>query len=343
MEEPSMSEPVQFNGNSLPWLLEEQDPGPRYLALRDLVGLPTNNPELVAAQKTAHAQAPISIILDNMHPKGYWSKPGPGYNPKYFSTVWSLITLAQLGASVLSDIRISQACDYILNKNLTSQGQFSYNGTPSGTIDCLQGNLCAALVALGCNDARLKLAYEWMARTVTGAGLAPNTEKDAPLRYYAYKCGPLFACGANKQLPCAWGATKVMLALAYWPKENRTPLIEQAIEHGVDFLFSTDPVLANYPCGNTPKPSRDWWLFGFPVFYITDILQIVEALVGLGFGTDPRLANATQLIREKQDAQGRWSLEYNYLGKTWFDYGQKNQPSKWVTLRALKVLKAIER
>ena len=331
----------QLKGDPLPWLLESDDPGPRYLALRDLLGLPADDPELVAAQEAAHTQGPIAIILQNMHPKGYWSKPGPGYNPKYFSAVWSLITLAQLGASISMDMRIERACTYILEKSLTPHGQFSINGTPSGTVDCLQGNLCVALVTLGCNDPRLDLAYEWMARTVTGAGLAPNTEKDAPLRYYAYKCGPLFACGANKALPCAWGAAKVMLAFSRWSKERRTPLIKRAIQQGVDFLFSTDPAQAGYPCGNTPKPSRNWWLFGFPVFYVTDILQIVEALVGLGYGTDPRLANALQLIRDKQDEDGRWVLEYDYPDKTWVDYGPKKAPNKWVSLRALKVLKEV--
>jgi hypothetical protein len=324
---------------TLEWLLEPEDPGVRYLALRDLVGLPANNPELAEAQKAAHTQGPIAAILDKMHPQGYWSKPGPGYNPKYFSTDWSLITLAQLGASVALDERISRACAYLLEKGLTPHGQFSINGTPSGTVDCLQGNMCAALVTLGCNDPRLALAYEWVARTVTGEGLASNTEPDAPMRYYAYKCGPTFTCGANGKKPCAWGAVKVMLAFAAWPVERRTPLIERAIQQGVDFLLGTDPARADYPTRTGVKTSRDWRVFGFPVFYVTDILQIVEALVGLGCGADPRLANALQLIREKQDAQGRWALEYDYPGKAWVDYGPKKQPNKWVTLRALKALK----
>ena len=325
----------------LPWLIEPQDPGARFLALRDLLDLPVDDPQLVAAQQAAHRDGPIAAILDNMHPKGYWSKPGAGYNPKYFSTVWSLITLAQLGATVSADMRISPACSYLLDHSLTPNGQFAINGTPSGTVDCLQGNLCAALVALGYEDTRLERAFEWMARTLTGEGIAPNTEKDAPLRYYAYKCGPMFACGANRGLPCAWGAAKIMLAFARWPASRQTPLIEKAIHLGVDFLFSNDPSRANYPSGTTSKPSRNWWLFGFPVFYVTDILQIVEALAGLGYGNDPRLANALQLIREKQDEHGRWALEYNYSGKTWVDYGLEKQPNKWVTLRALKVLMQI--
>jgi len=134
----------------------------------------------------------------------------------------------------------------------------------------------------------------------------------------------------------------VMLAFSKLPVERRTPLIERAIQQGVDFLFSSDPAVANYPTPNDAKPSRDWWLFGFPVFYITDLLQNVEALVRLGYGGDPRLANALKVIRDKQDAQGRWALEFDYRGKTWVDFGPKKQPNPWVTFRAAKVLGMVE-
>jgi hypothetical protein len=242
------------------------------------------------------------------------------------------------------DGRISWACSYVLDNALTPVGQFSAGGpsAPSGTVDCLQGNLAWALVALGCRDARLDMAYDWMARTVTGKGLAGLEDKKAARRYYAGKCGPNFACGANNKLPCAWGAAKVMLAFSVWPAERRTETIERAIQAGVDFLFSVDPATAAYPCGWAEKPSQNWWKFGFPVFYITDLLQIVEALVGLGYGRDPRLANALAMVREKQDAGGRWALEYDYAGKTWGDYGAKKQPNPWVTLRALRALKRAE-
>jgi hypothetical protein len=228
----------------------------------------------------------------------------------------------------------------VLDQALARGGQFTTNGAPSGTADCLQGNLCAALVDLGCDDARLAAAFDWMARSMTGEGIAPMEEQQAAVRYYAGKCGPRFACGANNKLPCAWGAVKVMLAFAKWPVERRTPAIDRAIEQGVDFLFSTDPAAADYPCGWNDNPSGNWWKFGFPVFYVTDLLQTAEALVGLGHGGDPRLAKAMTMIRDKQDAQGRWLLEYDYSGKTWVNFGLKKQPNKWVTLRALRVLKA---
>jgi hypothetical protein len=325
----------------LDWLLAPDSPGVRYLALRDLLDRPEDDPELVAARQAAHTEGPIAQVLAAMEPDGYWVEPGPGYRPKYRSTVWSVISLAQMGASAEMDARIGRACAYLLDHALLPEGQFSIQGTPSTTVDCLQGNLCYALLALGYDDPRLEAAFEWMAQTTTGEGLAPASDRTAPRRYYAGKYGPLFACGANNKLGCAWGAVKVLLAFGQWPAERRTPLVERAIEQGVEWVLSIDPATAAYPTGYTDKPSGNWWKFGFPVFYVTDLLQLVEALVGLGHGRDPRLANTLDLIRDKQDAQGRWPLEYSYAGKTWIDVGPKRKPNKWVTLRALRVLKAV--
>lgn len=316
------------------WLLEPDDAGVRYLALRDLAG--AGQKELAEARERAHREGHIAQVLANMHQEGYWIKPGPGYSPKYHGTVWSLILLAQLGASVDDDRRVATACSYLLEHSLMEGGQFAYNGTPAGALDCLQGNLCAALLDMGCADPRLDKAFEWMARSVTGEGVAPMGDRTAPVRYYGYKCGPLFACGANKGLPCGWGAVKVMLAFSKLPKDRQTRLIDDAITASVEFLFSTDPAGADYPTRNGARPNEKWWQFGFPVFYVADILQLAEALAGLGYGNDPRLAATIELIRSKQDSQGRWPLEHDY--RTWVNVGPKKQPNKWVTLRVLRVL-----
>lgn len=329
----------KIDKNVIEWLLEPDDIGMRYLAMRDLIE--TDKDELMAIKKRAHNEGQISEILAKMNKEGYWEKPGAGYYPKYTGTVWSIILLAQLGASSETDERLAIACSYLIEHSLTEGGQFTINGMPSGTADCLQGNLCESFLELGYEDPRLDKAFEWMARSVTGEGVSPMQDKKAPVRYYAGKCGPNFACGSNNKLPCAWGAVKVMLAFSKQPEAKRTDIINNAIRTGIDFLFSKDPAEADYPCGYSNKPSQNWWKFGFPVFYVTDLLQNVEALVGLGYGNDPRLVNALAIIKAKRDVQGRWLMEYDYTGKTWLDFGLKKQPNKWVTLRAMRVLKTV--
>ena len=66
----------------------------------------------------------------------------------------------------------------MLDHSLAAGGKFTSltSGDPAGTIDCLQGNLCWALLELGCEDPRLDGAFDWMARTVTGEGIAPASE-----------------------------------------------------------------------------------------------------------------------------------------------------------------------
>lgn len=328
------------------WLLAPDDPGVRYLALHDIVEADVK--ELKAARTKAHREGPIAVILDNMDPEGYWVMPGPGYRPKCLSIVWSLISLAELGASIEADKRVGTACAYYLDHALAKGGQFCPNNHPAGTADCLQGNMLLSLMDLGCRDKRLDTAYDWMARTVTYTdmprrinrdGLTPAEGVPGPFRYLD-RFGPLFACRTNSDLPCSWAAVKVMMAFSRLPAARRTGLILRAIDIGVDFFLSGDPAKAEFPGHRTGVPDKRWWQFRFPSFWGADILQIAEAFTALGYGADPGLANTLALIREKQDENGRWTLDYvDHIRKMWVNYGVEGEPNKWVTLRAMRVLK----
>jgi len=332
----------RLNDDPTPWLLEEDaaNPGVRYFALKDLLDRTTSDPEVVVARQALTSDGPVPAILDAQQPEGFWEEPGPGYRPKYRSTVWSVSMLAQLGADG-SDPRVQKGCQYILDHAIDKNGAFSASATQGGAILCLMGNLSAALLDLGwLGDERLGGAIEWIARVVTGEGIAPREEKDAPVRYLkSATCAPGFCCSANDSKPCAWGAVKVMMGFSKLPQEARTPLIQRAIDTGLDFLLSKDPAVADYPMGYATKPSRSWFRFGFPLFYVADVLQNLEVLASFGYGPDPRLAAAMDLVSGKQDRQGRWKMEYTYNGKTWVDIEEKGKQSKWVTLRALKVLR----
>jgi hypothetical protein len=321
---------MAFTHKSLSWLLEDVQSGVKYLALRELVELPKDDSELLRAKCVAYTTGQIGKILKHMKPEGYWNNPGGGYSPKYYSTVWSLMLLAQLGASVHDDKRIDTACKYYLDHAISPDGSISHNGTRSGTFDCLQGNMCSALTDLGYQDKRLTNTYEWMAKSELG-----------DVTYYSNKCGPNFMCGANAKQPCAWGAVKVLLALGKISESKRTPDMKKAIQKGIDFLLAIDPMTAKYPTVNNAKPNGSWWKLGFPTFYCTDLLQLAEAVTLAGHGHDPRLKNTIDFIMSKQDTDGRWKLEHDYAGKTWGGFGKKGEPSRWVTIRALKVLKLI--
>lgn len=326
----------------LPWLLEEETPAVRHLALRQLLDQPENAPEVRQAREAAMRTTPIADILAAQQPKGFWVKAGPGYAPKYQGTVWQVIFLDQLGADG-GDKRVQAACEYVLAHSQTETGGFGASGSkektspppPSHAIHCLNGNLLRALLGFGyLEDGRVQRAIDWQARSITGEGFGHY--------YRSGTSGPGFCCAANAHLPCAWGAVKALLGLARIPAERRVPHVERAIEQGVAFLFSCDPATAAYPAGwGNVKPSQSWFKLGFPSGYVTDVLQNVTALCELGFARDARLQHAVEWLLGQQEPSGRWKNRYAYNGKTLVDIDRQGQVSKWVTLRACTVLKQV--
>ena len=79
-----MSWQEQINGDPLGWLLEQDDQTVRYNALKDLVGLPADDPELAEAREQAHIAGPIAAlvsipVLAPAYPSssaaGFWKLP----------------------------------------------------------------------------------------------------------------------------------------------------------------------------------------------------------------------------------------------------------------------------
>ena len=170
-----------LNGDSLPWILEEDEtqPGVRYFTLLDILGFSADDTEVKKARAAVMKNGPVPTILAHQEAQGYWVRPGPGYGPKYRGTVWSIIFLAQLGADGV-DSKVHLGCEYLMAHNTASNGGFSINGTPSAFAHCMAGNMEIALIDLGyLNDERLQRAIQWQARTVTGEGIANIGDKEA--------------------------------------------------------------------------------------------------------------------------------------------------------------------
>lgn len=111
------------------------------------------------------------------------------------------------------------------------------------------------------------------------------------------------------------------------------------MECGVAFLLSHDLARADYPA--TGKVSPAWFRLGFPFSYWSDVLETLGILVALGHAEDARLARAFGWLLRKQDAQGRCKLEHGLNGKLWTGFETQGKASKWIRLRALRVVKAI--
>lgn len=93
--------------------------------------------------------------------------------------------------------------------------------------------------------------------------------------------------------------------------------------------------------GEVVDPS--WLQFSFPVRWQYDVLRALEYFRSAGDAPDPRLGEAIQLLRDKQQADGTWLLENTHPGLVHFALEDGDgRPSRWNTLRALRVLEWVE-
>jgi hypothetical protein len=85
-------------------------------------------------------------------------------------------------------------------------------------------------------------------------------------------------------------------------------------------------------------------MFSFPTRWHYDILRGLDYLRSTGAAPDERCSEAIELVRSKQDAEGRWPLENTHPGQVHFEMDDGDgKPSRWNTLRAMRVLAWFER
>lgn len=310
----------------LDWLLEPENPSARYLTLTRLLGRSEDDPDVAAARAAIPGWGPARAILDAQWPEGYWVRPGVGYSPKHKATVWQVLFLAALGAP--RSEALDRACAYVLDHSRLADGRFSENKTGQGAYACLNGNLLRAFAQLGYEDPRLDESREALAEMVARDGFC--------CRYNAPTPKP---ARMRDGQPCAWGVVKTLGAFAEIPKGARSPAVQSAIAAGVAFLGSDPLCTGKFPTATRPSPL--WRKFGFPLGYTSDLLEALEVLSILGVEHTPQIAAALDVVRAKQNLDGRWLLEHQ-LHNTWASFGELGQPDKWVTLRARRVLAAWE-
>ncbi len=136
---------------------------------------------------------------------------------------------------------------------------------------------------------------------------------------------------------CHMGAVKALKALSAVPIISRTTEINDTIQKAVEFLLIHHIYKRSHNLKRKSKPG--WLKFGFPLMYQTDVLEILDILTELGV-KDSRMDEAISTVIAKQDETGRWKLENTYgSDRLLIPMGQKDEPSKWITLRAMRVLK----
>jgi len=323
------------NSKIVEWLLEENNPSVRYFTLRDLLDRSERNIEVQNAKKEIMTKAVVPKILSSQNAEGYWAEKDKFYRAKYKGTVWQLIILANLGADG-SESRIKTACEHLFHHSQDKEsGGFSYDysitadgGSHNGVVPCLTGNMVWSLIRLG------YLADERLRRAVNYIATCQRYDDGERANLTGWPYDRFKMCYGKHT--CHMGAGKALKALAEIPSAERSAEVRQTIDQGVEYFLKHHIYKKSHNLTIVSKPG--WLNFGFPLMYQDDVLEMLEILAKLKV-KDKRLEPAIELVERKQSKEGNWLLENTFNGRFFTDIEKKAKPSKWITLKALQVLK----
>jgi len=316
----------------LNWLLGPENPSIRFWALRQLKNKQLNAPEVVEVQNAIMTSPCVKTILKVQKGEGQWVNYDDMYNPKYTATTHTLLILAELGAKRTP--QIERAIEHLFQFQRSS-GHFlrdlpkTEKGKDSVVKDgcCLDGNILYYLIHFDyLNDPRTKRLIDFQ--------IEYHSDDDG-----GWLCRA-FPIDKSKVFPknCYMGGVKVLKALARIPVEERSSDLKRIIKQETEIILENQ--IFNYlrnPNGSR-KAKAGWRKFGFPLFYQSDILEVLDVLTELGV-KDERMQESVDLVLESRNELGSWDLKNTFNGKMLCEIEKKNAPSKWITLRALRMLK----
>lgn len=322
------------NHDTLEWLLETDNPSIRYFTLTKLLNKFEGDSEVIDAKSNIMNTGVVSLILGQQNCNGYWGDPQRFYTDKYSGSVWQLLILAELGATI-DNPQIAKACEFILDSSQDRESHgFSMNksgksggGRHSEVIPCLTGNLVYSFIKLGLmEDVRVQKGIEWICKYQR----CDDGILDGPTEwpYDRYE-----TCWGKHS--CHMGIVKSLKALSVIPREKKNDRIEEKTNDLAEYLLGHHIHKKSHDLDKVSKPG--WLKLGFPLMYQTDILEIIGILTDLGY-KDPRMGEAIDIIRNKQNRDGRWVLENTFNSKMIEDIEVKGLNSKWITLKALCIL-----
>jgi hypothetical protein len=310
------------------WLLGKDQPAVRYYALLNLLDRKENDPEVREARLKIGRIGWAADQLRKQGPDGFWERGRPRnigewmeflYYPPFVSTIWRAIVLADMGLD-RSDPQISKIADLIFNYKLSLSSPLNLFYEEM----CRSGNAARIMTRFGYgDDRRVQKLYYW---------LIEDQREDG-----GWSC--------SQGTPGTLDAWEPLAAFACISKPKRSRKMIRAIEKGAEFylerrLFKEGPRYA------------PWFRFHYPNHYFYDILLGLDVITELGYSDDRRLEPSLKILQRKRQSDGTWLMD-----KAHPDIGPQTKinpepkkikpliieppgkPSKWITLKALTVLK----
>jgi hypothetical protein len=307
------------------WLLDS-DPSIRWQVMRDLTD--ASMAEVAAERARVATEGLGARLLALQAHDGRWG--GAAWNRGWDSTMHVLWLLRDLGVDPSSDgarRAVGLVRDRVTWKGCAPQ-ECHLNGFFAGEVE-------------PCINAQVAVIGAYFRQDV----------RDIVDRLLAEQ---LFDGGWNCEAPncstrSSFNTTICVLEalLEHEQAGGRTPEVTEARLRGQEYLLerrlfrrrSTGEVIER-----DRKGGAVWTSFAFPTWWHYDVLRGLEYLRSAGVTAEERVAEAIGLVASKRDRDGRWALETRYPGVMPVEIDEGvGRPSRWNTLRALRVLRWYER
>jgi len=292
------------------WLLDS-DPAIRWQVMRDLTDAP---PDEVAAERTKVATEGWGArLLAAQDADGRWS--GGTYFPEWTSTAAVLHQLYLFGLDPNSD----QAKGAIAPVNEAARWEYDEN------LRFFDGE------AEPCINGRTVAIGAYFGQDVTGI-------VDRLLHDQMADGG--WNCEQERgSVRGSFDSTLNVLEglLEYERSTGANGKVRAARERGEEYLLERR-LLHRLSDGEIPQ--RRWLYIGFPNSWFYDVVRVLDYFRTARSESDDRMNEALDAVESKRDADGRWPLDHKYHEDLLVDFGDaEGQPSRWITLRAMRVLR----
>lgn len=299
------------------WLLAG-DPAIRWQTMRDLAGAGAKPVERERSKVADEGWG--ARLLGEQDAGGMWARGM--YTPKWTSTHYTLLALCDLG--VPSDnAQCRRACDLILDRGVQPDGGVSYPRRPS---DKHRGEACISGMSLS------MVSYFQMddERVDAIADYALN-EQMSDGGWNCRRHGGATHSSMNTTISMLEG-------LRHYEQFRRRKRadVRAALQRGREFLLE-HRLFRSHRTGAVIK--SEFTRFVFPARWHYDVLRALDHFRDVDAPRDKRLTDAIGLVEKGRDKDGLWPLTYKYHGKGFFDMERVGKPSRWNTLRALRVLR----
>jgi hypothetical protein len=295
------------------WLLAG-DPSIRHQVFRDLL-LKTKR-TVERERRKISRQGWAHRLLARQDGVGTWG--GGLYNPKWISTTYTMLLLRDLGLAQ-SNPQAHRACRLLLDRGLQQDGGINFERWDRSET-CVSGMVLSILSYFQYDDHRLERVVDHLLKEQMEDGGWNCRRPDGATH-----------ASVHTTISVLEGLHLYESFRQWKPRKTRA-----AQEQGREFLLEHH-LFRSHRTGNVIK--SEFTQFHFPPRWYYDILRALDHFRAADAPRNPRLAEAIEIVRARRQQDGRWLLHTGYGGKTFFEMERSGTPSRWNTLRALRVLK----